>query len=135
MIKDIPQLKVEDIAVAIIKERDTLGNDVYNAYLINLKEVHITNVMVSSKGYGLRNGEEIITSTLRHFLEDMPQKSYCKIEPIMEELFQLNNEFLLSFFQDGVLFDKKFTFPAGIVKEENEEFVPLINKSGILINS
>ena len=66
MIKDIPQLKVEDVAIAIVP-RDGEDDELWDAFLVNLKEVPIANVLISSNGYGEVSGEKRKTTTLRHF--------------------------------------------------------------------
>ena len=68
MLKDIPQLVVEDIAMAIVPETNKEVAKEWNVYLLNLKNELIESVLVTSKGYGYKNGEQVKTSTLRHFL-------------------------------------------------------------------
>lgn len=133
MRKDIHLPVVEDIAIAVIKEEDGNGDAQWNVYLLNLKESAIEGVLVSSRGYGVKNGEKVQTSTLRHFLDVVPAKTFVKIEPIMEELFALGNEFWVSFYLDQAMYDKKYVFVAETIKEENFTLVPLINKRGVMI--
>ena len=68
MMKDIPNLKVEDIAIAVVP-RDGMATEeeLWDTYLINLKEEPITNVLVNSRGYGKVEGEKMKTTILRHF--------------------------------------------------------------------
>ncbi len=136
MKKDIDIPKVENISVAVVKElNDEKTEEVYNVYLINQKKSLIKNALVSSKGYGKNQttGEKVKTSTLRHFIGDVEGGEYAKIEPIVEELFGLNNEYWVSFFQGSQMFDKKFIFLAETICEENMINVPIINKKGVVI--
>jgi hypothetical protein len=133
MKKDIPELHVEDIAIAIVKEKDEKENEVWNSYLINLKNNLIEGVIVTSTGYGEVNGEPVKTSTLRHFLDEVAPQSFQKIEPLIEEVFKLSNEYWLSFFEGGVMFDKKFIFLPETIKEENFVSIPLLKKKGVVI--
>lgn len=133
MQKDINLPIVEDIAIAIVKEENESGNVQWNVYLLNLKEAPIEGVLVSSRGYGVKNGERVQTSTLRHFLDVVAARTYVKIEPIMEDLFALGNEFWVSFYQNREMYDKKYVFVAETIKEENFTLVPLINKRGVMI--
>ena len=73
MLKDIPRIAVEDIAIAIIpKEVYGENNEsLWEVYILNLKREKIENVLVSSKGYGTYKGETVKTSTLRHFLGEV----------------------------------------------------------------
>ena len=136
MKKDIDIPKVEDISVAVVKEwNEEKTEEVFNVYLINLKKSGIRNTLVTSKGYGQNQstGEKVSTSTLRHFIGDMDSDSFAKIEPIIEEVFGLNNEYWVSFFQGNQMFDKKFIFLPDTITDENMINVPIINKKGVVI--
>ena len=133
MLKDIPELKVEDVSIAIIKDEDEVAGEVWDVYLINQRKEKITGVLVTSTGYGVIGDEIRKTSTLRHFFEEVDSNSFIKIETMVEDVFDVNNEFWLSFFLGNNMYDKKFIFVAGSIKEENFTKVPLVHKSGVLI--
>ena len=133
MIKDIPELRVEDIAIAIVPELNELNETVWNSYLINLKEEKIEGVLVTSTGYGELNTENVKTSTLRHFLDVVEPLSFVKIEPIIEEVFGINNEYWLSFYLNNVMYDKKYVFLAESIIEKNFTQIPFMNKKGVMI--
>lgn len=133
MIKDIPELVVENIAIAIIREKNELDETVWNSYLINLKDEKIEGVLVTSTGYGELNEEKVKTSTLRHFLDEVEPKSFVKIEPIIEEVFGINNEYWVSFFLDQKMYDKRYVFLAESITDANFTTVPIINKKGVMI--
>lgn len=133
MKKDIIIPKVEDIALAIVQEENDLKQLEWNVYVINLKDDEIEGVLVSSKGYGKKEGERVKTSVLRHFLDTMPAQSFKKIEPIQEDLFGLNNEYWLSFYHNSVLYDKKYIFLAESIQTQHLITVPVINKLGVMI--
>jgi hypothetical protein len=100
MLKDIVAPKVENIAIAIIKEKNELDETVWNVYILNMQNKILESTLVSSKGYGETvNGEKIKTSMLRHLIGDIPPNSYAKIEPIIEEVFGLHNEYWVSTFK------------------------------------
>jgi hypothetical protein len=133
MIKDIQPPIVENIAVAIVREQNAEGETEWNVYLINLKNEIIEGVLVSSTGYGIYNEEDVKTSTLRHFLGAVPANSFKKIEPIVESLFGINNEYWVSFFLKNKMYDKKFIFLAETINDEYFTTVPILNKKGVLI--
>jgi hypothetical protein len=133
MKKDITPPTVEDIAVAVIKEQNELAETEWNVYLLNLKDKKIEGVLVTSQGYGMYNDEEVRTSTLRHFLDEVDAHSFLKIEPIVETLFGLNNEYWVSFYVNKVMYDKKYIFLPETIKEENFTTIPLLNKKGVMI--
>lgn len=133
MMRNIQIPVVTDVAVAVVKEKNEKKEWVWNTYLINLKEDTLENVLVSSTGYGEIENEKRKTSTLRHFIGTVEARSYVKIEPIMEELFILNNEYWVSFYINKEIFDKKFVFLAESIREENFTSVPLLKKKGVMI--
>jgi transcriptional regulator of heat shock response len=133
MKKDLPDNLVEDISIAVVLESETPESKVWNVYLINLKDTNIETVLITSKGYGLNNGEKVKTSTLRHMIEKVAAKSFAKVEAIDEEVFGLNNEYWLSYYIGKEIFDKKFIFLPESILESNFIKVPLVNKPGVMI--
>jgi hypothetical protein len=133
MIKDIPELIVENVAIAVVREKNELDETVWNSYLINLKDQKIEGVLVTSTGYGELNEEKVKTSTLRHFLDEVEPMSFVKIEPIIEEVFGINNEYWLSFYLNKIMYDKRYVFLAESITEANFTTIPLINKKGVMI--
>ena len=136
MKEDIDIPKVGNVSVAIVQE---VGEDqalVYNVYLINQRKENLEKVLVTSKGYATvkKTGEQIKTSTLRKSLGEVEASSFQKIEPIMQDLFGLNNEYWVSFWIGNKMFDKKYIFLSETIKEENFANIPLLNKKGVLIN-
>lgn len=139
MLKDIDRPKVEEVAVAVVPEisdqPETKGEKVYNTYLINLSQKTLEGVLVSSRGYkkDQSTGETTKTSMLRHFLDEVDGESFSKIEPIIQEVFHLNNEYWVSYYLDGKMYDKKFVFLPETIQEENFIKVPVIEKPGVVI--
>ena len=133
MLKDLPDNTVVDIGVAVVQEQNETGELEWNVYLLNFKKEEIENVLVSSKGYGSLEGEQVKTSVLRHVLGDIPAESCRKIEPIMDKLFGLNNEYWVSYYHGGVIYDKKYVFLPESVVEENMITIPLLGKKGVMI--
>jgi hypothetical protein len=133
MKKDISPPPVEDIALAVVKEENGEGETDWNVYLINLKNERIEGVLVTSKGYGIRDGDDVKTSVLRHFLDTIEPHSFSRVEPIVEELFGLNNEYWVSFYLNKVMHDKKYVFLAESICEENFITIPVIGKKGVMI--
>jgi hypothetical protein len=133
MLKDIPKLVVENIIVAVVPEEDELGEQIWSVYLVNLYDQKIEGVLVSSKGYGSRNGEDVKTSTLRHFIGNVESKDYAKIELIIKDVFGLSNEYWISFYLGKDMYDKKYVFLPESITEENLTTIPVLNKKGVMI--
>lgn len=133
MLKDIDIPVVKDIAIAIVPELNNLKEEVWNAYLINLKSEDIEGVLVSSRGYGQVEGVGKKTITFRHFLDVVPAKSYRRIEELIPEVFSLNNEFWLTFYLDKKLYDKKYIFLAESINQDLFSTIPILDKRGVII--
>lgn len=133
MKKDLPLNIVEDISVAVVLETESPTTKVWNVYLINEKKAAIQNVLVSSKGYGIKDGKEVKTTILRHFIGDMEAKTSQKIEAIDPQVFGLTNEYWLSYYINGNIYDKKYVFLPESIVDENLIKIPLVNKPGVMI--
>ena len=132
MRKDIHIPKVKDVSMAVVRE--TEGPDAeWGVYLINQKNEALKNIIIASKGYGNLNDQEVKTSTLRHFFEVLGQRSFQKVEKIMPDVFGLNNEYMLTFYIDQVIHDRKYIFVPDSIVEENLITIPLVDKPGVLI--
>lgn len=133
MKEDIHIPKVTDVAVAVIEEQSPDGDMGWYVYLINMKKETLSNVLVSSKGYGEVENKKVETSVLRHFIGEVEAESYAKIERIDEQVFGLSNEYLVSFYIDKVIYDKKYIFVAESIVKENLVNVPIIEQKGVMI--
>jgi hypothetical protein len=133
MKKDLPVNIVEDISIAVVLENATPDSKSWTVYLVNEKNVALTNVLVSSKGYGQKDGREVKTTTLRHFLGDVAANSAVQIEVIDTQVFGLTNEYWLSYYIENTIYDKKYIFLPESIVDENLSKVPLVNKPGVII--
>lgn len=133
MKKDLPENIVENVSIAVVMESASPEAKNWNVYVINLKEETIETVLVSSKGYGEKNGEGVKTSILRHALGDIESQDYALIEMIDEQVFGLTNEYWLSYYINGQIYDKKFIFVPESIVESNLIRIPILNKPGVMI--
>ncbi len=133
MKKDLPENLVENISVAIVMESATPEAKIWNVYLINLKDEPIGTVLVSSKGYGEKDGEKVKTSVLRHSIGTIEAHDFALIELIDEQVFGLTNEYWLSYYIGNQIYDKKFIFVPESIVESNLIRVPILNKPGVMI--
>lgn len=129
MKKDINIPKVEKVYVAAVKVyNEAFKVEEWNAYLINDKDEAIEMALIVSKGFD----ENKETSTIRHKLEHLPAKSFAKIEFIQEEVLALNNQFQVTFFAEGKMYEKKYLFRKNSVNEKALRELPIIPNKGIL---
>ncbi|TCD00136.1 hypothetical protein [Pedobacter psychroterrae] len=133
MKKDLPENIVEDVAMAVVLLGETPEVKNWTVYLVNLKDKGIDNVLISSKGYGEKDGKAVKTSVLRHFLGDVVARSFKGVEAIDPEVFGLTNEYWLSYYMDGVIYDKKFIFLPESIVDDNLIHIPLVDGPGVMI--
>ncbi len=118
MKKDIPKNQVSGVTIAIAKKVEE-GEEQWHAYLLNLNDFQIENVLITSRGYGKKEGEEVKTSVTRQMIEQVAPNALAIIEPIDPALFILNNEYWVSYYIDREIYDKKFVFLSDSITTEN----------------
>ncbi|MBE7641314.1 hypothetical protein GUB10_13315 [Salegentibacter sp. BLCTC] len=129
MKKDIDIPVVEEVYVAAVKVyNESFKVEEWNAYLINNRDEAIEMALIVSKGYD----DKKQTSVIRHKLEKLPSKSFAKIEFLQEEVLKLNNQFQVTFFAGGKMFEKKYIFRKNSVNEKALREIPIIPNRGIL---
>lgn len=130
---DLPENIVADVAITVVLMGETPEIGSWNVYVINLKNEPITNVLISSKGYGEKDGKQVKTSLLRHFVGDLAANTYAAVEAIDPQVFGLTNEYWLSYYIGSTIYDKKFIFLPESIIDSNLIRIPLLNKPGIMI--
>ena len=134
MKKDIIIPVVENVFIAAVQEwSDDFMEKVWYAYLVNDSDFNLEGVMVVSKAFGTIDGEMKKTSLLRHAFVEIPAVSVVKIEMIEKSVLTLNNEFMVTYFIDGTLYDKKFIFKANSINETEMEEVPILVVDGVIV--
>ena len=132
--KELLKEKAKEIGVAAVQELSETGDKIWNVYLLNFRKEILTTILVTSKGYLKKeSGEMIKSSVLRHMFDTVEPESGIKVEPIMEEMFTLNNEYWISFYSGNELLDSKFIFLADTIQEKYLVDIPLLGKKGVLI--
>ncbi|SFC98693.1 hypothetical protein [Algibacter pectinivorans] len=130
MKRDIEIPVVKDVYVAVVNEyNDIYKTQDWNAYIINNKDVDLEMVIIVTDGYS----ETKTTSKFRKKIDVLPKKSYAKIELIQEELFALNNQFKVSFFEGNQMFDKTYLFRKNTINLKALQPVPLMDVKGVLV--
>ena len=133
MKKDLPSNIVEDIFIAVVLESETPSQRLWSVYLINIKNERLETILITSKGYGTKDGVDVKTSVLRHMIDHLEPNSFAKVEIIDEAVFGLSNEYWLSYYIGKDIFDKKFIFLPESIVESNMMKIPLVNKPGVMI--
>ncbi|MBT8376551.1 MAG: hypothetical protein KJO22_06755, partial [Bacteroidia bacterium] len=71
-------------------------------------------------------------SIMRHKIENLPAKSYAKIELLQDDVLTLNNEFKVTFFEDNKMYDKAFLFKKNSIHKSNLRALPVMQQQGVL---
>ena len=129
MKKDIEIPFAENIQIVATREWDKdFLSQTWNVYLINNREDLIETVLVMSRG----SSNDKKTTTLRHGLGDLPSHTGKKVEFISEDVFGFTNEYMVTFFAEGKLLDRKFTFEPQSISEQNTVFIDLMGQECVL---
>lgn len=135
MREDLLGPKVENVALALVELPIENADPEYVVFLINNRDDIMEGIIVASTGFGEnpQTGESIKTSTLRKGIEVMMPGEAARIEPIMPDLFEISNEFWVSFWVHETMFDKRFVFAAGTIQPKNFQLIPQLNAKGIIL--
>lgn len=131
MKKDIEFAPVTGVKLAIAETETDKGPE-WAVYIMNLNLIELHSVMITSRGYGMLDGEQRKTSTLRHMIEELGAQSIAKIEPIDPKVFALTNEFWVSYYILDQIFDKKFIFTPGSFNPSNITMIAELGLEGVL---
>lgn len=132
--KDIIIPEVKNVYVAAIQREDEQGNKNWWVHIINDTEGPLEHLMIQSRGYSdleTKGGKQ--TATLRKAIKVLPAKSAAKLEPIMPEVFDLFNEYWISFFEDGQMKDRKYIFGPHTIDANFMDPIPVLQVQGILV--
>ena len=127
MKKDIDFLPVKNVHVVIAQT-----DEAWKVFVINRNKEKLENLMITSRGYGKQKKEDQKTSTLRHMIPFLDPGSFALIEPIDESVFHLNNEYWISYFLKGQVYDKKFVFVPDSIIEDHLIYIEELEMKGIL---
>jgi len=132
MMRDIQKPEVRNVTIVVARHQAIGEQDEWKVYLLNQNNFHLENILVASKGYGQKDGEEQKTSVLRHFFDSVEANSATLIEPIDPNVFHLNNEYWVSYYIHREAHDKRFVFVPDSICESNLTFIKELQTEGVL---
>jgi len=134
--RDINIPEVEGVSLAVIRKPIEFTDEFeWFVYLINQNPFPLYNIMVTSRGYGQKDGEEQKTSTLRQMIDELEPNTWASLERITPDVFHLANEYWISYYLNkvsGSIYDKKFVFMPGSICEENLKTIAFLGETGVL---
>jgi len=129
MKKDIEIPKVTGVEIAVVLETNEIDNkEDWNVYILNKKDVDLEIVVIVSQGFS----DTKTTSVFRRKIDKLPANSYQKFELMQPELFDLDNRFQVTFFENNRLHDKTFIFQAETIQEGFLRDIEFLGKRGIV---
>ena len=129
MKKDIIIPEISGVEMAIVYEYNSIYNtNDWHVYIVNNNDTHLDMVVIVSKGFG----DKKISSVMRKKIDVLDAHSFAKIEWMQPDLFKLTNQFQVTFFVKGRLYDKTFTFKENTIKEGALRMIPELKKRGIV---
>ncbi|CAM1339049.1 hypothetical protein [Tenacibaculum aestuarii] len=129
MKKDIEIPKVTGVEIAVVLETNEIdGKEDWNVYILNRKDVDLEMVVIVSQGFS----DTKTTSVFRRKIDKLPANSYQKFELMQPELFDLDNRFQVTFFENNKLHDKTFIFQAETIQEGFLRDIEFLGKRGIV---
>lgn len=133
MRKDIIIPEAENVYIVAIKEwNEDFGENSWYAYLLNNTSEKLEMAMVVSNASGIINNEERKTGSFRHAFNEVLPETAIKVELLENNVLQLNNYFMLTYFQNGKLYEKNFTFEVDSIKDENTTELQSIKRQGVI---
>lgn len=137
MKQDISFEPVAGVSVAVVPDQPEPapgGAATWTVYLLNNNDFGLDNVLISADGYGTQpTGEAVRTSTLRYHFASVAPHSALPVELIDPAVFHLTNQYWVSYYAGGQIFDKKFLFvPDSIVATNLSRLDLLDGRAGVL---
>lgn len=127
--KDIEIPEVKDVYIAIVREENKeFRTQDWNAYIINNGFSPIETVLIVTRGYDQKD----TTATMRHSISKLPPQGFAKVEFLQDEVLRLHNEFSVSFFAEGKMFHKKYSFRKNSINQEALRELPVMQQKGVL---
>lgn len=124
MKKDIVIPEVKDVFMAAVYEwNEEFAEYAWYAYLINQGDLPLEAIMIISEAQGTIDGEARKSTLFRHAFPRLEAGSSLKVELLDENIFQLDNRFMVTFFKEGSLYDKNYVFPTNTIATEH--LIPL----------
>ncbi|RZK16060.1 MAG: hypothetical protein EOO56_21105 [Hymenobacter sp.] len=139
MKQDIQFEPVVGVSIAIVPGAPTAAQAAaapaaWQVFLLNNNDFALENVLIAADGYGTQpDGEVVRTSTLRYHFPEVGPRSATPVELIDPAVFHLTNQYWVSYYHGGQIFDRKFLFvPGSIVPENFSRLDLLAGQAGVL---
>ena len=131
MKKDIEIPKPEGLFLVTVRVfHEELGEYVWDVFLLNAGRNTMETIMIVLRGYTADKK----TSVMRRRLEELTPGSFARLEFLREELLDFQNEYLVTWFEGNVMYEKNFLLGPGEIREDQLSFIEQIGSEGILFS-
>lgn len=131
MKKDIIIPEAEGVFIAFVPEKDKTGKRIYAVCIVNERPHPISSVIINAKGSGRIKGQEKHTDSIRFMVEHLPVNGFKSFEILLKDSLELTNEYRISFFAEGVLYEKRVIAPPKYASLQTKALIPAIGKPGV----
>lgn len=107
MKKDIIIPQSQGVHLGIVKGEDNF----WDLYLINKNHTALRNIIINAQA----QTDTQKTATLRYFLEKMDEFSYIKFESVLDEVVEMDNGIMVTYFIGADIYEKEFGFSKEIL--------------------
>lgn len=132
MKSDINFPVIEGVEIVISPRDVETDGELWDVFLVNSTDQLLKNVLISSRGYGVIDGRDKTTATLRHFFEKIGSQQAVLIEPIQTAVFAITNEYWLSYNVGVEMLEKKFIFQPNTISSEALAPVEVLGRDGVI---
>ncbi len=129
MLKDIDFPVGRDVEVFAMEIDDKADGKWWKVFIINKGKKPLENVLISSVAYDEFGRQK--SQVFRYHIEVLGSGEYAPLDVLTPELQALLNEYFISYWQDGILYERRLTFPAHHFLKDNEVDIPIPGAKGI----
>ncbi|WP_224484172.1 hypothetical protein [Robertkochia aurantiaca] len=131
MKKDIEIPKAEGLYLAVLHEyHPDFEDKIWQVYLLNRRKEAIETILVLSRGAD----QERKTSVIRRSIDSMAPDTLARLEYLPDDLLSFRNEYLVTFFHDGKMYEKNFLLEPGMIGGDDIPKIASLGKKGYLIS-
>lgn len=132
MKSDIEIPSADGVSIVFVPEKDKTGKRIYSVGVLNMRNNPISQVIINARGSGRIKGVEKHTDSIRFMIQDLPVGAFKAFEILVRNSTELTNEYRISFFENGILYDKKVTVPPKYVSLQKKQLIASIGKPGVI---
>ncbi|NPA34525.1 MAG: hypothetical protein GXO48_06330 [Chlorobi bacterium] len=129
MLKDIDFPIGRDVEVFAVEIEERGDGRWWKVFIHNKGDKPLKNVLISSVAYDEFGRRK--TQIFRYHIDLLESREYAPLDILTPQLQSLLNEYFISYWQEGVLYERRLTFPSHHFLKDNEVDIPVLGIKGI----